>query len=352
MISEAFTTSNEVNILYQSSERYAPIMGVSITSMLENNKHLENINIYIIDGGISVENRVKLKKLSQAFHTNIFFINGKTIDDILSKRGVKKWRDSYAMYYKIYALDLIDRPIKRLLAIDADTIINKTRDSLYKSDLDNKILGMVQDFMPSSYIKKIGMEEKETYYNSGVVLFDVEKWKLHDCRARIEQFLQNNMDCILYADQDAISVVLQKEIKKLPINYNYYTVFSALNDCLSFSLEDIYRLYDLSDLYQFYPLDELRDSEDEAVVYHYEGGTVTGRPWEKGEQCRIFAIWERYKELSFWNNMEKFDSNLMAFHDIELKLKKVLPLSVFTIIYKKAYDLYWNRILKIRPNNK
>ena len=41
-----------MNILYQSDDNYAIYMGVSICSLLENNKSAKNICIYIIDSAI------------------------------------------------------------------------------------------------------------------------------------------------------------------------------------------------------------------------------------------------------------------------------------------------------------
>ena len=37
-----------LNVLYQSDNNYADLTGVSITSLFENNKHLDEINVYIL----------------------------------------------------------------------------------------------------------------------------------------------------------------------------------------------------------------------------------------------------------------------------------------------------------------
>ena len=209
-MSDKATSINEVNILYQSSDAYAPVMGVSLTSLFENNKNIDVIRVYIVDGGISDENKQKILKLSSFYGREISFLSSKIIDDLLEKKGVKKWRGSYAVFYKVYALNQISIPIERLLAIDADTIINKDISPLYFSDLEGYTLGMVQDFMPYSYMKKIGMSNKDTYYNSGMVLYDVKKWVENNCQRQIEDFLSENCEKILYADQDAISIALQR----------------------------------------------------------------------------------------------------------------------------------------------
>lgn len=345
------TAAQRINILYQSSGTYAPVMGISLTSLFENNKHVKELNVYIVDGGIGEADKNRIRELSVKYQRTIIFIAGDRIDKTLSDRGVAKWRNSYAMYYKLYALDLIETPIERLLAIDADTIIDKPIDPLFFADLDGKTLGMVQDFMPFNYMEKIGMNKKETYYNSGVVLFDVDKWKRRKCQDKLEIFLKGNLNNILYADQDAISIVLQSEIKKFPIIYNYFTIFSSICECLSFNLETVYKLYDISKLNCFYTVDEMRKAETDAIIYHYEGGTVVGRPWEHGEQYGIFAIWDKYKMISPWKDMNMSNSQTKEYHIIERKLSKILPKPLFLAIYKMAYDAYWKRILQIRPNN-
>lgn len=49
-----------LNILYQFNEKYVPYAGVSITSLLENNKESSNITIYLLGEDISEESRRKL----------------------------------------------------------------------------------------------------------------------------------------------------------------------------------------------------------------------------------------------------------------------------------------------------
>ena len=48
-----------MNIVYSADDNYARHAGISIMSLLDNNKISDIINIYIIDNGISEENRKK-----------------------------------------------------------------------------------------------------------------------------------------------------------------------------------------------------------------------------------------------------------------------------------------------------
>ena len=64
-----------MNIVYSSSDSYAPIMGVSLYSLLKNNTDSHELNIFIID------NNIKLI-------TTKFFIS---IHDVLNDRKITNW---------------------------------------------------------------------------------------------------------------------------------------------------------------------------------------------------------------------------------------------------------------------
>ena len=52
-----------MNIVYSSSDSYAPIAGVSIMSLLHNNTDADEINIYMIDNNISDENKKRFENM-------------------------------------------------------------------------------------------------------------------------------------------------------------------------------------------------------------------------------------------------------------------------------------------------
>lgn len=63
-----------MNVVYSSSDSYAPIAGVSIMSLLHNNTDADEINIYMIDNNISDENKKRFENMVDKFGRNIVFI--------------------------------------------------------------------------------------------------------------------------------------------------------------------------------------------------------------------------------------------------------------------------------------
>ena len=63
-----------MEILYSSSDSYASLTGISILSLLENNKACEEINIYIMNNAISVENKNRLSEVVHRYGRKLSFV--------------------------------------------------------------------------------------------------------------------------------------------------------------------------------------------------------------------------------------------------------------------------------------
>ena len=53
-----------MNIFYFSSDLFIEILAVSLVSLLENNKNCKEINVYIVDDGITKEKKNKLRRVA------------------------------------------------------------------------------------------------------------------------------------------------------------------------------------------------------------------------------------------------------------------------------------------------
>ena len=91
-----------LNVLYQSDNNYAMVTGVSIVSLCVNNSHLADINIYLIDDGISEDNLEKIRKLVCRYNRNLVIVDSAPIKQKLIELNVQPWRGTYTTYYKLF----------------------------------------------------------------------------------------------------------------------------------------------------------------------------------------------------------------------------------------------------------
>ena len=81
--------NTRMNVLYQCDDRYAAVTGVSLTSLLENNRDWEEIRIYLIDDRVREENRKKFELLAQRYGRTIAFLDMGSISARLEASGAR-----------------------------------------------------------------------------------------------------------------------------------------------------------------------------------------------------------------------------------------------------------------------
>ena len=71
-----------MDVVYASSDLYSELAGISIVSLFENNRTEQDISVFIIDSGISAENKKKLYSVASRYSRSIVFLPGKDIESL------------------------------------------------------------------------------------------------------------------------------------------------------------------------------------------------------------------------------------------------------------------------------
>src|SRR6266571_2288458 len=127
--------TKKLNILYQSNDYYGPITGVSMTSLMENNQDIDEINFFILDDQISEQNKQKMQAVCSQYNRAITFVNTDKILKALKKLKVAPFKNTYTTYFKLMALNDLPVNTDRILQLDGDTVINGSLKELCDVDL-------------------------------------------------------------------------------------------------------------------------------------------------------------------------------------------------------------------------
>ena len=112
---------DKYEVVYASDDNFSSIMGVSITSLLENNK-LKCIDITILDSGISPKNKNKINELVSRYrNVKIRFI---LMNDLESRLGVNLSTDrgSLSQFSRLFISSIFNEYEGRVLYLDCDTL--------------------------------------------------------------------------------------------------------------------------------------------------------------------------------------------------------------------------------------
>ena len=205
------------DVLFTTDKGYIDIMLASLYSFLLNSK-LENIRVHIITKDFSLEDYKRVEQITNLFNNiELYFYPLENFD--IDKYNIPKWRDGQISNSRLF-FETILKPyildIKKLLYLDCDTITISNLIELKNTDS----LLMCKDICClNKYYKNL--YNLDSYYNSGVILIDVDEWTNNGYQEKIIKFLENNKNIKLsYPDQDIINCALSKHINELPINYN------------------------------------------------------------------------------------------------------------------------------------
>ena len=134
-----------MNILYQFNEKYVPYAGVSITSLLENNREAESISIYILGEQITAASKSKLEALVKKYNRSIFFKDTKSIIEQMKQIGIPAYRGSYAANIRLFCPMFLDESVDKIIYLDADTIVTGSLKELTDLKMGNDAIAMVLD---------------------------------------------------------------------------------------------------------------------------------------------------------------------------------------------------------------
>lgn len=223
---------NALNISYGIDENYLDGVGVSITSVLIHNKI--NVAFHIICDHYTNSFVEKVGVLAAQYKIKIsLYLINVTCLEALPKTQV--W--SRAMYFRLFAFDYLNHKIDKLLYLDADVVCKGPLDELLHLNINNIVAAVVKDVdsiqaRVNERLPSFNLQGR--YFNSGVVLVNLQQWAENKLTARALSLLtgkDGNATFFKYPDQDVLNILLIDKVYFLPREFNtIYTIKSELND--------------------------------------------------------------------------------------------------------------------------
>lgn len=282
---------NAAHIVYASDDRFAEIMGVSMVSLFDNNTDFDDIVVYILDSGISFENKKKIEDTCERFgRSKPVWIYAKNISEELGIH-VEIDRGSLSQFSRLFVSRDLPSELKRVLYLDCDIIVNKSIKELWNLDLQGKTIGALMDAFSKYYRKNIGLQPNDIMFNSGVMLIDLARWRETKIEEKLLAFIKQNKGKVQQGDQGALNAVLSHETYCFSPCFNTVTIF------FDFSYAEMltYRKPP-----EFYCEEEVKKAVEDPVIIHFTTSFLSERAWVKGCNHRYVDRWLQYKSMSPW----------------------------------------------------
>ena len=241
----------------------------------------------------------------------------------------------------MFISEIFPEEVKRVLYLDADTIVVSDISDIYDSDMKGHALAMVYDSLGESHKNEIGLTDDDGYYNSGVILFDVDKWRDKGYTARIVDHVKNVRAHYPSPDQDLINVVCRGDILTLPPSLNFQPVHRA------YSIKDYFRNYAHT---RYYSEEELTEASGAPKIIHFFR-FVGEFPWNRGNVHPFNDIFDEYLRGSLWKDYVKEPADNGFALKCEKVLYKILPRSLFLDVFRIGHRMFYSRSNKMSEKN-
>jgi len=222
-------------VFLAADDNYAPFVATTMASILKNTK--SHVDFYVLSDGITDKNKAKIaneRKWFKNFSLSFVDLNQDKLQEIFKERENIS-RTTYARLF-IPELD-VSKNLKKAIYLDVDMIITKDINMLYSEDLGNKIIGTVDDNYDSvryfnhnkklnnAFFKEFNIPKEHVYFNAGMLLIDMEKWRKEQITYKLVEFAHKSMSnkYLTRQDQDVLNVVLKTKNQTLSNIYNTTT---------------------------------------------------------------------------------------------------------------------------------
>lgn len=306
-----------MDILYSSSDSYAFLTGISLLSLLENNKKCRNIHIYIMDNEISKENKEKLKQIAAGHARELSFVPMPDMK-ILTGREIDTKRWNISTFGRLYMASVLPDSVHKVLNLDCDTIILDSLEPLWDISLDGKVFGGMLECINDRYRHNVGMSSGDMYLNGGIVFLNCEEVRKNHYEEKFTEYIRTYGSSLAYLDQDVLNGVVEADKKlKLPLRYNvlsiyFYTTYS--------------QVLKIRRTRNFYCAEEYEAAKNRPGLVHFTTCFLDGvRPWIEGNQHPYLNKFLEYKEMSPWADLPLLKDRRSPMIRLRSKLIRMTP---------------------------
>lgn len=302
-----------MNVMYTCDDNYVWLMGISTISLFENNKTIEDLQVYLLGDNISQENKDKLKKIGDQYGRKIQVIE---IPPLTIPTALISARWPLAAFTRLFSGGILPVNVDKILYLDCDTIVSGDISELEKVSFNGNIVMGVKDCISRTYKKNIGLDNNSLYINAGVLLLDVDELRKININKKIDEYMQQYVEFINYADQDILNGVFKNCIGELSPKFNVMT----LNVVHTYA-----QMEQLRRPTNYYNYKEWEEAKNNPAIIHYTTNMLVVRPWYSNANHPLRGIFKKYMEMSVWKDKQLTEMVFNSPKDRVIRILTKLP---------------------------
>lgn len=178
-----------------------------------------------------------LKEITHEFGAQLipYDIDANQTFTSIAARAHYNHRLSNIVYARVLFAELLPPDVERLLYLDCDMLVRAPIERLYDIDMQGFPLAAVPDYVGAQIMTSTSLIDPRgifdpamRYFNAGLLLVDMAKWRQMDILGRFEEAIASGLLARIYYDQDFLNLTFRENWLELPQVWNLHDSTPAL----------------------------------------------------------------------------------------------------------------------------
>ena len=315
---------------------YAMPLAVALYSLLLNTNIKSIITIYILDGGIDVDQRDRILKCVHNTDVTVNLVWREVETSNWQPCGSRTWMTG-VVFARLLLPEVLPRYISKVIYLDADLIVRGDLYELWKLDITNysvaavrdQAIGMVSSIWGIANYHELGLAPNTPYFNSGVMVINLDKWRRLEVARLAFEYIDTNRDIMRLNDQEALNSILHDNWLEIDPKWNQHPRVFTFNAWANSAHKHRYR-------------NGIEQLVLDPYIIHY---AARPKPWHHESLHPYQYVWIHYLKRSGWFN--RFEWNMWWANLLCNTIESSLRLLYYRI--KKISDR--NKVLLKKPRS-
>ena len=222
---ERVQSATLINVVFCIDVAFWQHLGVTLASLLLNNPH-ESFGVYVVSGSSAPADQwTRLQQLAGSagnatLHPVVF--DQAALYQHLPSHG----HLSTAMYLRLFMAEYLPQNLDRVLYLDSDLVlVGGDIAVLWSLPLGDTYLGAAWEPYDAKQRVPLGFSAEDFYFNSGVMLINLRRWRDDGITERLLSFAEANRAILHSPDQDVLNSVLRGKVTDIGSRWNWQALF-------------------------------------------------------------------------------------------------------------------------------
>lgn len=216
---------DEVVVACAANAAYAIPLTVMLRSAVDHLVPGSVLTAWIIDDGLGESARLRITE-SLSGRATIHWLAPTTGNF----RGLPLWgRMPVSTYHKLSVADYIPDDLDKVIWLDCDMLVLADLGELWNTPIGSAHLLAVRDaLVPTvasrfgiSGFEEVGLESSTPYFNAGMMVIDLRKWRTSNVGERALEYLRRYHGRVFFWDQEALNAVLARKWNAVDERWNW-----------------------------------------------------------------------------------------------------------------------------------